>query len=67
MKENVGTADRAVRAVLGPALMLGGYTRLGGRDGAPAGLAMMFAGLLVIESAITRVCPVSAALGVDTR
>lgn len=67
MKENVGQADRIVRSIAGPALILAGYARLGGRDGEPAGLAAMIAGALLIESAITRVCPVNAVAGIDTR
>jgi hypothetical protein len=31
------------------------------------GLAAMIAGTLVAESAITKVCPVSALAGIDTR
>jgi hypothetical protein len=67
MKENVGTADQALRAVTGPALMALGYTRLGGHEGRTAGLAMIIAGVLLLESAITRVCPVNSLLGIDTR
>ncbi len=67
MQENVGTADRAVRSVVGPALMAAGYTWLGGREGRAEGLAAMVAGALIIESAITKVCPTNAALGIDTR
>jgi uncharacterized membrane protein len=67
MKENVGTTDRVVRSVLGPALLVLGYRRLGARRGRLAGLATMIAGTLVIESAVTRVCPLNAALGIDTR
>jgi uncharacterized membrane protein len=67
MKENVGTTDRVVRSVLGPALLVLGYRRLGARRGRLAGLATMIAGTLVIESAVTRVCPLHAALGIDTR
>jgi hypothetical protein len=67
VKENVGTTDRLLRAALGPALMLAGYTRLGGRHGDPAGLAAIVAGVLVVESAITKVCPVNALAGIDTR
>lgn len=66
MRENVGGADRAIRAVAGPALMLLGYTRWGGREGAPVGLLLMLGGALLAESALTRVCPVNEALGVDT-
>lgn len=67
VKENVGTTDRIIRSIAGPALVLAGYLRLGGKAGDPTGLAVMIAGVLLIESAITRVCPVSAAAGIDTR
>jgi hypothetical protein len=67
MKENVGSTDRAVRAVVGPALLALGYTRWGARQGRLAGIAAMLAGLAVVESAITRTCPLNAALGIDTR
>jgi hypothetical protein len=67
MKENVGPEDRAVRMLVGPALMALGMTRLGAREGRTAGIAAMIGGALVIESAITRVCPLNALLGIDTR
>jgi hypothetical protein len=67
MKENVGRIDRIGRAVIGPALMALGYTRLRGRDGETAGLAAMIVGAMLIDSAITRVCPGNALLGIDTR
>lgn len=67
MKENVGRADRAARGVLGPALMSLGYGRLGGREGQAAGLLTMVSGAVLIESAVTRVCPINALLGIDTR
>lgn len=67
MKENVGSADRAARSILGPTLMLLGYLRWGGSSGRLKGLGAMLAGALVVESAVTRVCPVNAWLGIDTR
>jgi hypothetical protein len=67
MKENVGRVDQSFRAVLGPALMVLGYSRLGGRFGSLKGLATLVAGATVIESAVTRVCPLNALFGVDTR
>jgi hypothetical protein len=67
MKENVGTEDRLLRFVVGPLLIGLGYARLGGNHGAPAGLAAMIGGALVVESAITAVCPLNALLGLDTR
>jgi uncharacterized membrane protein len=67
MRENVGDRDRAMRWVAGPALMGLGLTVLGARTGRPLGIAATVAGALVVESAITRVCPVNAALGIDSR
>lgn len=66
MKENVGGWDRVGRAMLGPALIGAGYGFLGGRRGSLAGLAAMIGGALVTETAVTRVCPLNEALGVDT-
>jgi hypothetical protein len=67
MKENVGRTDQALRAVAGPALMGLGYVQLGGRNGSLAGLSTMLGGALLAESAVTRVCPISRAFGLDTR
>ena len=67
MKENVGTVDRVGRFVVGPALMALGYGKWGGNEGTPAGLAAIVSGALVLESAVTRVCPVNAVLGIDSR
>ncbi|HEU4412515.1 MAG TPA: DUF2892 domain-containing protein [Polyangiaceae bacterium] len=71
MKENVGSFDRLARAVLGPALFaLGGAYALRPRSPrrAPVAPALaMVGGALIAETAITRVCPVNALLGIDTR
>ena len=67
MKENVGRIDRIVRFVVGPALVGVGYTRLGGYEGSLPGLAAMLVGALIVESAVTRVCPMNALLRIDTR
>jgi hypothetical protein len=67
MKENVGKLDRMVRSVLGPSLIMVGYTSLGGGRGRSLGLLSMMAGVAITESAITRVCPLSALFGVDSR
>jgi hypothetical protein len=67
MQENVGSADRALRSIAGPLLLAVGFTTLRGRQGRLAGLATMIAGTLVIESAVTRVCPLNAMLSLDTR
>lgn len=67
MKENVGKTDRLIRSVAGPALITLGYTGLGGNKGKIVGLTTIIAGTLILESAVTKVCPVNAFLGVDTR
>jgi len=67
VQENVGNRDRMMRSIVGPMLMGVGLTKMGARQGRPLGLATMIAGALIMESAVTRVCPVNAALGIDTR
>jgi len=67
MKENVGGADQLIRTVLGPAMIAASVSRLGAAKGNTLGLLTLVGGVLVLESAITRTCPVNAALGVDTR
>lgn len=67
MKENVGKVDRLARWVVGPALMALGYARWGGNRGEWGGLGAMLSGTLLLESAVTRVCPMNAVLGIDTR
>jgi hypothetical protein len=67
MKENVGSLDRAVRFVAGPALMALALTRWGAREGRPRGLLLLTVGALVTQDAITKVCPVNGLLGRDTR
>lgn len=67
MKENVGRVDRMVRGLAGPTLMKLGYRYLGGRFGRKVGLAAMLGGVLVLESAVTRVSALNALAGVDSR
>ncbi len=67
MEENVGRRDRIVRALAGPLMMVFGYYRMDGRRGKRGGLATMIAGAMVVESAVTRTCPLNALLGIDTR
>jgi hypothetical protein len=67
MKENVGRIDQLGRLILGPALAVAGYTTLGGSCGRVRGLAALVAGALILESAVTRVCPLNGLLRLDTR
>ncbi len=67
MKENVGRIDRGIRFVVGPALAAVGYSKLGGNEGRLAGLAAIVIGSAILDSAITRVCPMNRLLHIDTR
>jgi hypothetical protein len=65
MRENVGRIDRLVRTVIGARFMLHGLAGVvRGRRSAAFAVA---AGGFLLESALTRVCPVSTLLGIDTR
>ena len=66
MRENVGGRERALRAAIGPALVLWGWTVLGPAQRKSGPVALMITGALVAETAVTKVCPVSAAFGIDT-
>src|SRR5512142_3092491 len=66
MQENVGTMDRWIRGVVGSLLIGGAATAVGRRQPLVAA-ALMATGAVLLETAITRVCPVNALLGVDTR
>jgi hypothetical protein len=67
MKENVGGADQLLRTIVGPAMITAGLTRFGASRGRTLGLIALVGGVLILESAITRTCPLNAALGLDTR
>ncbi len=54
------------RTVAGPVLVALGYSRLGGNRGALPGILAIVSGALLVETAITRVCPMNELLGIDT-
>jgi hypothetical protein len=66
MQENVGEIDRAVRFAVGGLLVVGAVRSLIKRRSVGAAMTLA-AGAVIVESAITRVCPINALLGVDTR
>ena len=66
MQENVGGAERVVRALSGPALLVAGYGPLGGRHGRLPGLFAMVWGAVVAETANTKTCSMNGLLGRDT-
>jgi hypothetical protein len=65
MKENVGRRDRILRIVVGSSLLAIGYGLMN-RNRAAGATALAW-GAMVTETAITRVCPINALLGIDTR
>ena len=70
MQENVGSLDRGVRSVLGPAVLALGVisARRRSRGRLPLGsIAAIVAGAMVTETVVTRVCPLNALFGIDTR
>ena len=66
MRENVGGADRGMRAVLGPALVAMGAAGMTRGRNPLASAAALVTGALITETAVTRVCPLNEVLGVDT-
>jgi hypothetical protein len=66
MQENVGTADRWLRVAVGSALVVGALGALRRGGGIVPGLVLA-GGAIVLETAVTRVCPLNAAFGLDTR
>lgn len=63
---NVGTADRAVRALLGVALVVLGGWVWDGFQGAIGGIVALVVGVVLVLTAITGFCPLYRLLGVRT-
>lgn len=63
MKANVGTVDRAIRAIVGIALVA--LWPLGLLQGTPAILALLV-GVVLLATAILRWCPPYSLLGINT-
>ena len=72
-KKNVGGAERAVRAVVGPSILLVGIAALGsfvtlasGFAGTAIAVILALGGLRMSQTAITQRCYMNALLGRDT-
>jgi hypothetical protein len=65
MQENVGNTDRLLRIGIGASLATVGILRI--RSGRLGPALLLASGALLLESAITRVCPINGLLGIDTR
>jgi hypothetical protein len=66
MQENVGNVERWGRAALGSALLAGSISAIL-RKRPTAAAALGATGAVLLETAITRVCPVNAMLGIGAR
>ena len=66
VRENVGGPERVLRATIGPALVAWGWLILGPTRRQSGPVALMIMGVLVTETAVTKVCPISAVFGIDT-
>lgn len=66
MQENVGGTERVVRALVGPSLVAWGLTILGPARRKLGPVALIVAGALVTETVITKTCPLSEVLGLNT-
>jgi hypothetical protein len=66
VKENVGGTERVVRSIAGPALVLGGLTVLGARQGKPAGLGALALGAVIAETAMAKTCAFNGLIGRDS-
>ena len=64
--KNVGTLDRAVRALLGAGLLACSVRRIARSQGKTLGIAGALIGATLLFTASTRSCPIYAALGIDT-
>lgn len=62
MKVNVGTIDRAIRAVLGIVLLAWAFLGLGG----PTRIIVAILGLIPLVTAVGGVCPLYSLLGIST-
>ncbi len=63
MKPNVGTVDRAIRAIVGIALIAA--LPLGLLQGTP-GIVALVVGVVLVGTAVLRWCPPYALLGINT-
>lgn len=62
MNENVGSVDRALRVVVGIALVLAGWLGSGGA----LGIILIVVGLVLIVTGLMSRCPIYSVAGLDT-
>ena len=63
---NVGTIDRAIRAILGLVLAIAGLGPLGGMQNSVLGIAVSLLGVAVLFTAASGFCLIYRLLGIST-
>jgi len=63
MATNVGTVDRALRAIIGTALAITGWLGVAGFTGT----IIAIVGLIICATSLFSICPLYKAMGIDTR
>lgn len=63
---NVGSVDRAIRAIVGAVALALAFTTLGLIAGSPWGIIAGAAGLIMLGAAAMGVCPLYVPLGLST-
>lgn len=66
MKPNEGTADRALRIILGIVALVAGFVWLGAMSGAIAGIAVAAVGTVLLITGFVGFCPAYRLVGIRT-
>ena len=66
MKKNVGTTERAIRAIVGIVALVAAFTTLGALAGETLGIVAVVVGAVMLGTAAIGWCPPYAIFGIST-
>ena len=66
MKKNVGTVERAIRAIVGIVALIAAFTMLDALAGATLGIVAVVVGVVMLGTAAIGWCPPYAIFGIST-
>ena len=66
MKKNVGTVERAIRAIVGIVALIAAFTMLDVLAGATLGIVAVVVGVVMLGTAAIGWCPPYAIFGIST-
>ncbi len=66
MKQNVGTIERAIRAIVGIVALVAAFTTLNVMAGATLGIVAVVVGVVMLGTAAIGWCPPYAIFGIST-